>query len=83
MFTFNLPDLTKREWTVLLILVIPTVLLGVYPAPILDAVHYSVSTLLYAFDISPYKCDDGDTALEWAKIFAGEPQEQYVPNKFY
>jgi NADH:ubiquinone oxidoreductase subunit 4 (subunit M) len=43
MFTFK-PDLTKREFTVLLLLVIPTVLFGVYPAAILDAVHYGVST---------------------------------------
>nr|ATC70080.1 NADH dehydrogenase subunit 4 [Curvularia trifolii] len=50
MFTISIPDLTKREFTILLILVIPTVLFGIYPAPILDAIHYSVSTLIYHFD---------------------------------
>jgi len=57
MFTFSIPDLTKREFTILLILVIPTVLFGVYPAPILDAIHYSVSTLIYLFDSNIVTCD--------------------------
>jgi NADH-ubiquinone oxidoreductase chain 3 len=57
MLTSSLPDLTKREFTVLLLLVIPTVLFGIYPAAILDGVHYSVSTLLYALDFSVIKCD--------------------------
>jgi len=52
MFAFNIPDLTKREFTVLFILVIPTVFFGIYPAPILDAIHYSVSTLIYCFDLN-------------------------------
>ena len=57
MFTFSIPDLTKREFTVLLILVIPTVLFGIYPAAILDAIHYSVSTLIYSFDFNIISCD--------------------------
>jgi NADH-ubiquinone oxidoreductase chain 4 len=50
MFTFNLWDLNKREFVVLLTLVVPTVFFGIYTAPILDAIHYSVSTLIYSFD---------------------------------
>lgn len=46
-FKFNLPDLSKREFNVLFILVALTVGLGVYPAPILDGLHYSVSCLVY------------------------------------
>ena len=46
-FKFNIPDLSKREFNILLILVVFTVVLGVYPAPILDGLHYSVSTLIY------------------------------------
>jgi len=57
MFTFSIPDLTKREFTVLLLLVVPTILFGIYPAAILDAVHYSVSTLIYSFDLSVISCD--------------------------
>nr|YP_009663725.1 NADH dehydrogenase subunit 4 [Dactylella tenuis]QCW06864.1 NADH dehydrogenase subunit 4 [Dactylella tenuis] len=49
-FTFNFSDLNKREFTILLILVIFTVILGVYPAIILDGLHYSVSTLIYSYD---------------------------------
>lgn len=52
MFTVNIPDLSKREFMILSTLIVPTVILGVYPAPILDAIHYSVSTLIYYFDQS-------------------------------
>lgn len=48
-FTY-LPDLNKREYSILVILVIFTVILGIYPSIILDSLHYSVSTLLYNFD---------------------------------
>jgi len=46
-FLANVPDLTKREFTMLGTLVAFTVLFGIYPAPILDGIHYSVSTLIY------------------------------------
>ena len=46
-FKFNIPDLNKREFIILLTLVVLTVLLGIYPAPILDGLHYSVSSLIY------------------------------------
>lgn len=48
-FAVSLPDLSKREYTMLIALIIPTVLLGIYPGPILDGLHYSVSTLIYNF----------------------------------
>ena len=43
----NIPDLNRREFIMLLILVVLTVLFGIYPKPILDGLHYSVSTLIY------------------------------------
>jgi len=46
-FMFNIPDLNKREFCILLTLVIFTVLFGIYPAFILDGLHYSVSFLIY------------------------------------
>lgn len=46
-FRVNLPDLNKREFFVLFILVALTVILGIYPAPILQGLHYSVSCLIY------------------------------------
>ena len=52
MFTVVMPDLTKREYTILMILVVPTVLLGIYPASILDGLGYAVSLLLYSYDIA-------------------------------
>ena len=47
MFTVVMPDLTKREFTILMLLTVPTVILGVYPALILDGLSYGVSLLLY------------------------------------
>jgi len=44
-------DVSKREFTILFVLVILTVLFGLYPAPILDGLHYSVSSLIYNFNI--------------------------------
>ena len=46
-FFVNIPDLNKREFLILLTLVVFTVVLGIYPAPVLDGLHYSVSTLIY------------------------------------
>src|SRR6201993_440012 len=42
-FKENLRDVNKREFIMLLIFVILTVLFGIYPSPILDGLHYSVS----------------------------------------
>ena len=47
-FRVNIPDLKKREFFILLTLVVFTVVLGIYPAPILDGLHYSVSCLIYS-----------------------------------
>jgi NADH-ubiquinone oxidoreductase chain 4 len=46
-FRVNIPDLNKREFFVLFTLVVFTVLFGIYPAPILQGLHYSVSCLIY------------------------------------
>jgi NADH-ubiquinone oxidoreductase chain 4 len=46
-FKVNIPDLNKREFHILLTLVVLTVVLGIYPAPVLDGLHYSVSSLIY------------------------------------
>lgn len=44
----NINDVSKREFFILFTLVIFTVILGIYPAPILDGLHYSVSSLIYS-----------------------------------
>ena len=46
-FETNIVDLNKREFYMLFTLVLFTVVLGIYPAPILDGLHYSVSSLIY------------------------------------
>lgn len=45
-----LPDLNKREYSMLLLLVIFTVVLGIYPSIILDGLNYNVSGLLFSFN---------------------------------
>jgi NADH-ubiquinone oxidoreductase chain 4 len=52
MFTMNIPDLNKREFMLLLTLVVPTVIFGIYPAVILDGINYAVSGLIYYFDVN-------------------------------
>jgi len=47
-FESNIADINKREFFILLTLVVFTVVLGVYPVPILDGLHYSVSSLIYS-----------------------------------
>jgi NADH-ubiquinone oxidoreductase chain 4 len=44
-----LPDLNKREYSMLLILVLFTVFLGIYPSILIDGLNYNVSNLLFAF----------------------------------
>jgi NADH-ubiquinone oxidoreductase chain 4 len=48
-FKDNIGDVNKREFIMLLIFVVLTVLFGIYPAPILDGLHYSVSSLIYNY----------------------------------
>jgi NADH-ubiquinone oxidoreductase chain 4 len=57
MIAIPIPDLNKREFVVLLTLVIPTILFGIYPAPLLDTMHFSVSTLIYSYDFNIISCD--------------------------
>ncbi len=46
-FINYIDDVNKREFIMLFILVSFTIILGVYPSPVLDGLHYSVSSLLY------------------------------------
>jgi len=46
-FEVNVIDINKREFFILLTLVLFTVILGIYPSPVLDGLHYSVSSLIY------------------------------------
>lgn len=47
-FQVNIGDVTKREFFILLTLVVFTVILGIYPSIILDGLHYNVSSLIYS-----------------------------------
>ena len=46
-FVENIGDVTRREFIMLFVFVVFTILFGLYPAPILDGLHYSVSSLIY------------------------------------
>jgi NADH-ubiquinone oxidoreductase chain 4 len=46
-FLFSIPDTNKREFLILLILIIPTIFLGIYPNIILEGLHYNVTSLVY------------------------------------
>ena len=45
-------DLTKREFSILLILALFMIFFGVYPSVILDGIHYGVSGLIYSYSDS-------------------------------
>jgi NADH-ubiquinone oxidoreductase chain 4 len=47
-FEKSISDLNLREFFILLPLVVFAILFGIYPAPILDGLHYSVSSLIYS-----------------------------------
>ena len=51
-FTVNIPDLNKREFYILVTLVMLTVAFGIYPCVVLDGLHYYVSWLIYYYN--PY-----------------------------
>jgi NADH-ubiquinone oxidoreductase chain 4 len=40
-------DISRREFILLITLLIPTVLLGIFPNVILDGLHFSISTLIF------------------------------------
>ena len=46
-FNVNFPDIVKREFYLLLLLVSLTVVLGIYSSPIIDGLQYSASCLIY------------------------------------
>ena len=56
MFSINVWDLNVREFTMLFTLVVPTVVFGIYPAPILDCLNYAVSGLIYSSNSSLILC---------------------------
>ena len=45
-FLTNILDLNRREFFLLLVLILYTLILGIYPSPILDGLHYYVSFLI-------------------------------------
>ncbi len=50
-----IPDLNRREFFMLLVLVLFTIILGIYPSIILDSLNYYIYYLLYNVDFSLYQ----------------------------
>ena len=48
-FLVNIPDLNKREFSILFTLILLTIFFGIYPSPILDGLHFYVSSLIWNF----------------------------------
>lgn len=46
-FLVNVTDLNKREFFIILTLIVGTVVLGIYPSILLEGLHYNVSSLIY------------------------------------
>jgi len=49
-----LGDLTRREFFLILSLLVPTIALGIFPNTIIDTLHYSVSQLLINFESATF-----------------------------
>lgn len=47
-FIQNISDINQREFYMLCILVVFAIILGIYTAPILDGLHFNVSSLIYS-----------------------------------
>jgi NADH-ubiquinone oxidoreductase chain 4 len=50
-------DISRREFVLLISLLIPTVALGIYPNVILETLHVSTSQLLYTINLAPLPLD--------------------------
>lgn len=61
-------DITRREYNLLISLLIPTILLGVFPNVILDTLHLSVSTLLYNLPLTPLPADQIGSVLLFSNL---------------
>ena len=49
-----LKDISRREFVILISLLIPTVLLGIFPNVVLDTLHVSITQLLYNINLTPF-----------------------------
>ena len=49
-----IPDLNRREFNILLSLVLFTIIFGIYPSPILDGLHYHTYSVLFTLDSLNY-----------------------------
>lgn len=48
-WTHYMPDVNRREFSILLVLVLFAVVLGIYPSLVLDSLHYITESIIYNF----------------------------------
>jgi NADH-ubiquinone oxidoreductase chain 4 len=48
-FEENIKDTTKREFFLLFVLILFTIILGIYPSIVLNGLHFSVGSLIYSY----------------------------------
>lgn len=56
-------DVSRREYMILISLLIPTILLGIYPNIVLEALHLSVTGLLFETPLSPLQASPTPATL--------------------
>ena len=54
LFLYNVIDLTKREFFIISVLIMFTVVLGIYPIPVLNGLHYGATNLIYSSEYIYY-----------------------------
>jgi NADH-ubiquinone oxidoreductase chain 4 len=47
-------DINRREFIILITLLIPTILFGIFPNVILDVLHSTITSLLYNINLTPF-----------------------------
>jgi NADH:ubiquinone oxidoreductase subunit 5 (subunit L)/multisubunit Na+/H+ antiporter MnhA subunit len=90
-FLVNIFDLSKREFTILLTLIVFIIFLGIYPSCLLDGLHYSTSSLLFLSDFIEYCVNDEiitqlfEKAKQISSAFLGNiaKTKQYIFDFYY
>ena len=62
-FAENISDISLRETNILLLLVLFTIILGIYPSIITDGLNYTLSTLIYEVGVSSLSVDNHDVVV--------------------
>ena len=65
-----LKDLNRREFILLITLLVPTIILGIFPNVVLETLHSSVTSLLYNIPLYPLSSVEDDSILLLGSILS-------------